>query len=99
MFSAFVFPVHRVYWPKNGPVPGRPVNGYHVENATHIAVTGNVFAGLDGPAVKATGKCEKVVIVGNVITDIHRRSPKDVPKEAFDISGESQAMIESNVAD
>jgi len=27
MFSDFVFPVHRVYWPKNGPVPGRPVHG------------------------------------------------------------------------
>ena len=28
MFSAFVFPGNNDFWPKNGPVPGRPVNGY-----------------------------------------------------------------------
>jgi len=29
MFSAFVFFTNRVFWPKNGPVPRRPVNGYN----------------------------------------------------------------------
>ena len=28
MFSAFVFSGNNNDWPKNGPVPGRPVNGY-----------------------------------------------------------------------
>jgi len=28
MFSEDVFVAKRVKWPNNGPVPGRPVNGY-----------------------------------------------------------------------
>jgi len=28
MFSAIVFPVGRVIWQEDGPVPIRPVNGY-----------------------------------------------------------------------
>ena len=32
MFSAFVFFTNRVFWPKNGPVPRRPVNGYKTGN-------------------------------------------------------------------
>jgi galactonate dehydratase len=27
-FSEYAVPENRVVWPKNGPVPGRPVNGY-----------------------------------------------------------------------
>jgi hypothetical protein len=35
MFSDQVLPANHTEWPKNGPVPARPVNGYFQET-THI---------------------------------------------------------------
>jgi len=39
MFSAFVFLGDNGYWPKNGPVPRRPVNGYGIERFMYKMVT------------------------------------------------------------
>lgn len=74
--------------------------GIRLEGTRHVAVTGNTFTGLDGAAVVAEGACEKILISGNVATDLHRRTPQDgSPRTAFQASTDSTLTIGENLAD
>ena len=72
-------------------------HGIVLENTKNIAITGNQFSGLDGPAVRATGTCDKVLINSNVLTDLNRRTPES--KTAFDLSPESKITLSDNLTD
>jgi len=72
-------------------------HGVVLENTKHIVISGNQFSGLDGPAVRATGACDKVLINGNVLTDLNRRTPDS--KEPFDLSPDSTATVSDNITD
>lgn len=72
-------------------------HGVVLENTKSITITGNQFSGLDGPAVRATGACAKVMISGNVVTDIDRRNKN--PKGPFDLSAESKITLSENLTD
>lgn len=72
-------------------------HGIVLENTKHITIAGNQFSGLDGPAVRATGACEKILINGNLTTDLNRRPPDS--KEAFALSPETKATLSDNLSD
>lgn len=71
--------------------------GVVLESAKSVVVSGNQFSGLDGAAVRAVGACGKILVSGNVVTDIDRRSAE--PKGAFDLSPESQVVLSENLVD
>jgi len=75
-------------------------HGIVLEDTKHITVAGNTFSGLDGPALKASGKCEKVLVAGNVITDINRRAEAgSTASSCFEISDESTVTADANLTD
>jgi hypothetical protein len=71
--------------------------GVVLENTKHIVISGNQFSGLDGPAVRATGACDKLLISSNVLTDLNRRTPES--KEPFALSPETKATLSDNLTD
>lgn len=72
-------------------------HGVVLENTKHIVISGNQFSGLDGPAVRATGACDKILINSNVLTDLNRRTPDS--KEPFALSPETKATLSDNLTD
>lgn len=87
-------------------------HGIYLEGTRHITVSGNTFSGLDGPALSATAGCDKILVSGNVATDLHRRPPADSdtkaePKAdtkgdtqaAFQISADSHVTLKDNLTD
>ncbi len=72
-------------------------HGVVLENTKHIIISGNQFSGLDGPAVRAAGACDKLLINSNVLTDLNRRTPHS--KEPFALSPETQATLSDNLTD
>lgn len=72
-------------------------HGVVLENTKHIVISGNQFSGLDGPAVRASGSCDKILINSNVLTDLNRRTPGS--KETFALSPETKAVVTDNLTD
>ena len=72
-------------------------HGVVLETTHNVIISGNQFSGLDGPAVRATGACEKILINGNVLTDLNRRTPDS--EAPFALSPETQATISNNLSD
>lgn len=72
-------------------------HGVVLENTNSVIISGNQFSGLDGPAVRATGACEKILINSNVLTDLNRRTPDS--QEPFALSPETKATISGNLTD
>ncbi len=72
-------------------------HGIVLENTKHIVISCNQFSGLDGPAVRATGACDKLLINSNVLTDLNRRTPDS--KDPFALSPETKATLSDNLTD
>ena len=72
-------------------------HGVVLEDTRNVVIAGNQFSGLDGPAVRSTGACEKILINGNLTTDLNRRSPGT--KDAFDLSPETKATLSTNLTE
>jgi len=49
--------------------------GIVLERTQDIAITGNMFGGLETPAVTARDGCQRLLITNNVITDVSRGAP------------------------
>jgi parallel beta-helix repeat protein len=71
--------------------------GVVLEKTKGITISGNQFTGLDGPAVRTTGACEKILIDGNLTSDLNRRTPDS--KEPFALSPETKATLSDNLTD
>lgn len=50
--------------------------GVVLEYAKDVVVSGNVFSGLDGAAIRKSGEVQGVVVTGNLVTDYGRRLPE-----------------------
>jgi len=68
--------------------------GVVLEATRDVAVSGNVFTGLAAEAVKATGACERILIQGNVMSDLSRAAPGKHP--AID-AGKSKIIEQGNL--
>ena len=76
--------------------PGEnPATGIILEGTSDVAISGNVFSGLENQAVAADAKCQRIAIVGNVATDVNRKSPRATP--AFDLAGAKDSILEHNL--
>jgi hypothetical protein len=53
--------------------------GILLEGTSDIAITGNVFTGLAEEAIKSKGDCERIVVVGNVMSECSRSAPGEHP--------------------
>ncbi len=67
--------------------------GVLLKETTDVAITGNVFAGLAREAVKAEGKCRRIVIVGNTIVEVSKSKPGQFP--ALDLP-DADAEVQHN---
>ena len=56
--------------------PGQDAaEGILLDGTSDVTITGNIFSGLAKEAIKATGKCQRIVTVGNILTDLSRSAP------------------------
>jgi len=53
--------------------------GILLEDTQDVVITGNMFSGMSQEAIKATGKCQRIVHVGNIITDFSRKEAGTYP--------------------
>jgi len=81
------------------PISRDAGHGVILEGSQHVAISGNIFSGLDKAAVEGHGACKAISVTGNVITDINRRT--DTPDQAaIDLSEETTAsIIKDNIVD
>ena len=70
-----------------------PSNGILLAGTSDIVLSGNVFSGLDDRAVTTTGACRRVVLTGNVLTDLAKSIDR---KSAYDLQSVDDAVIDHN---
>jgi len=68
--------------------------GIILEGTSDIAISGNVFGGLFGEAVRADGNCNSISVTGNIMTDLGRRASG--PKTAIDLGGAKGSIVKFN---
>ncbi|MEQ2006132.1 MAG: right-handed parallel beta-helix repeat-containing protein [Limisphaerales bacterium] len=64
--------------------------GIVLEGTRDIAITGNMFGGLDTPAVTARDGCTRLLIANNLVTDVNRGAP---PGTAAIVLGDATECI------
>ena len=69
-------------------------SGIHLAGTADVAISGNVFAGLNCQAVEADAACRRIAVTGNVMTDLNRRT--DEKRPALDLGGAQQTIVEHN---
>ncbi len=68
--------------------------GILLKSTSDVTITGNVFGGLAREAVKAEGKCERIVVVGNTMVELSKSAPGKFP--ALDMP-DAQAEVKHNL--
>lgn len=61
------------------PMARDAASGILLDGTSDVVISGNSFSGLDGAAVRATNRCQRVVINNNAIVDFNRRASKKAP--------------------
>ncbi len=56
--------------------------GITLNNTSDVVITGNIFTGLAEEAVKAEGECKRIVLTGNVMSDLSKAAPGKHPAVA-----------------
>ena len=69
-------------------------SGIELEGTSDIAITGNLFTGLIEEAVRTKGRCTRIVLAGNVASDLGRKRGEKLP--AFDMSGSEEVTAGLN---
>ncbi|MDF1860729.1 MAG: right-handed parallel beta-helix repeat-containing protein [Verrucomicrobiales bacterium] len=72
-------------------------SGIVLEQTSHHTISGNTFSGLEGSAVSADAKTHHLVITGNMVTDIGRRTEGE--GKAFDLPENDSILLQNNLAD
>lgn len=68
--------------------------GVVLEKTADIAISGNVFSGLDGEAVSGIAESKRVSFIGNVVSDFGRR--KDVER-AIGEPSDDESIVKDNI--
>jgi hypothetical protein len=71
-----------------------PATGIHLVGTSDVAISGNVFSGLNRQAIEADAQCRRVTITNNVMVDLNRRT--DEKRPALDLRGAQETIIEHN---
>lgn len=70
--------------------------GIILQNTSDIAISGNGFAGLSGEAVRASGPCHRIIVTGNMMTDLDHRRATDA-RTAIDLGGAKESIVKDNI--
>ena len=68
--------------------------GILLDGATDITVSGNTFGGLSTAAVTATNGSQRLLITGNIITDVNRKSPG---AKAVNLGDAKDSLVKDNI--
>lgn len=74
-----------------------PATGIILKGTADIAITGNVFTGLAQHAVQADADCQRLVVTGNVMADLHRNAKEKRP--ALDLGGAKETVVGNNAVE
>jgi nitrous oxidase accessory protein NosD len=76
---------------------GKPneATGILLEGTIDVAICGNIFTGLTGPAVRADEQCRRLAITDNVMNDLNRSGAEKHP--GLDLRGASATVSENNI--
>ncbi|MFV1994537.1 MAG: right-handed parallel beta-helix repeat-containing protein [Verrucomicrobiales bacterium] len=85
---------HRRKLEHDDPVQLDVGGGVRLEETEDVVVSGNLFSGMDGKAVACEGGCERISIIGNVVTDFGRREEVEV---AIDAPGDEASVVKDNI--
>lgn len=69
--------------------------GIILQGTSDIAISGNVFSGLEGPAITADAKCRRLAITGNIVVDVNRRNGGKSP--GLDIEKAQESICQLNI--
>jgi hypothetical protein len=69
--------------------------GILLQDTADVTISGNTFGGLSTAAVWAEGKCERVLVSGNVVTDCGRKLGKDKP--LIDLDASENSIVKDNI--
>jgi len=58
---------------------GDRATGIVLKGTSDIVISGNIFTGLAEQAIKAEGECTRIVVAGNVMSDLSRSAPGKHP--------------------
>jgi hypothetical protein len=68
--------------------------GILLEGTRDITISGNTFSGLSTPAVTAKDGCQRLLIIGNLITDVNRKSPG---LKALELGDAKESLVKDNL--
>ncbi len=71
-----------------------PAAGVQLSSARDVALSGNVFSGLNCQAIEADAQC-RAAITGNVMVDLNRRT--EAPRPALDLHGAEETIVVNNL--
>jgi nitrous oxidase accessory protein NosD len=72
--------------------------GVVLDGASDVAISGNIFTGLQGAAVRASENCQRIAVAGNVMADLHIAAKgAGGPRLALQLGGARQAVVGHNV--
>jgi hypothetical protein len=74
-----------------------PAGGIVLQETADNVISGNLFSGLIGQAVMATGSCQRLAITGNLTVDLNRKSKDRRP--ALDVGQAPKSLIGNNLLD
>jgi hypothetical protein len=76
---------------------GKPnlATGIILEGTRDIVISGNLFSGLDGPAVQADADCRRITLTGNIVLEVNQGS--EGAAAALDLGGAQETLCEHNV--
>ena len=79
------------------PMKYDEATGIVLQSTSDIVISGNQFSGLSGQAIVGEGKCQRILVTGNVVTDAGRKLKKKLP--AIDLGAASSSIIKDNILD
>lgn len=65
------------------PMSRDGAGGVVLNGTSDIVISGNAFTGLDAEAVRGEGESQRIVVTGNVMSDLHRRGAGRKPAVAL----------------
>jgi len=69
--------------------------GVVLNETKDVVITGNTFTGMSREGVMSTGKCERIIVLGNIFHDLSRRSDGKLP--AVDLPGAVNTIVKDNL--